>query len=46
VRTFGELPPLATLPDLLAGPAPEPPPGRDGPDGRRSRLRRRPRAAT
>ena len=26
VRTFGELPPLATLPDLLAGPAPEPPP--------------------
>jgi glucosyl-3-phosphoglycerate synthase len=46
VRTFGELPRLASLPDLLAGPAPEPPPRPTGPDGRRSRLRRRPRAAT
>ena len=30
VRTFGELPPLATLPDLLAGPAPAPPPPAHG----------------
>ena len=40
-RTFGELPPLATLPDLLAPPPPDPPPPPDGPNGRRSRLRRR-----
>jgi|SoiMethySBSTD1v2_1073268.scaffolds.fasta_scaffold02896_20 glucosyl-3-phosphoglycerate synthase len=46
VRTFGELPPLATLPDLLAGPPPEPPPPPTGPNGRLAKLRRRPRAAT
>jgi glucosyl-3-phosphoglycerate synthase len=46
VRTFGELPPLATLPELLARPLPEPPPPPPGPNGRIARLRRRPRAAT
>lgn len=45
VRTFAELPPIATLPDLMAPPAPGPLPPPDGPNGRRSRLRR-PRAAT
>jgi glucosyl-3-phosphoglycerate synthase len=44
VRGFGELPPIASLPELVGGDVtqpplgpPEPPPG---PDGRRSRLRR------
>jgi glucosyl-3-phosphoglycerate synthase len=41
VRGFGELPPIAALPDLLARPpAALRPPPTDGPSGRRSRLRR------
>ncbi|HEX5365911.1 MAG TPA: glucosyl-3-phosphoglycerate synthase [Acidimicrobiales bacterium] len=46
VRAFGELPPVASLPSLLASPPPAPPPPPTGPDGRRARLRRRPRAAS
>jgi glucosyl-3-phosphoglycerate synthase len=39
-RRFGELPPLAGLPELIEQPSPPPPAPRIGPDGRRSRLRR------
>jgi glucosyl-3-phosphoglycerate synthase len=42
VRGFGELPPLARLPDLVVGPPPPAPLPPVGPDGRRSRLRRGP----
>jgi glucosyl-3-phosphoglycerate synthase len=45
-RTFGELPPLATLPDLLTPPKPAPPPPPSGPNGRLAKLRRRSRAAS
>ena len=38
VRGFGELPPIAMLPDLVAG-RPPPPEPTIGPSGRRSRLR-------
>jgi glucosyl-3-phosphoglycerate synthase len=38
-RTFGELPPIASLSELFEQPPPTPPPPRTGPDGRRSRLR-------
>jgi glucosyl-3-phosphoglycerate synthase len=42
VRGFGELPPIATLPDLLTGSVlPAPPEPLLGPNGRRSRLRPR-----
>ncbi len=44
VKGFGELPPIATLPELLSAPALPPEPAIEllGPDGRRSRLRGRP----
>lgn len=43
VRGFGELPPIASVPELLSGPPlpPDPGPVPEGPDGRRSRLRHR-----
>ncbi|MBN2623498.1 MAG: glucosyl-3-phosphoglycerate synthase [Acidimicrobiales bacterium] len=40
VRGFGELPPLSTTFELMAGPPAPPEPGPPGPSGRRSRLRR------
>jgi glucosyl-3-phosphoglycerate synthase len=40
VRWFGELPPIASLPELRGGAWAEPPPRATGPDGRRERLRR------
>jgi glucosyl-3-phosphoglycerate synthase len=40
VRGFGELPSIASLPELVAGPQVDPVPAPTGPDGRRSRLRR------
>jgi glucosyl-3-phosphoglycerate synthase len=43
LRRFGELPPIASLPELVGGEPPgppEPPPPPTGPDGRRERLRR------
>jgi glucosyl-3-phosphoglycerate synthase len=46
VRRFGELPPLATLPELLTPPKPAPAPRPPGPNGRMAKLRRRPRATT
>ena len=41
VRGFGELPPVASLPELMVpgGPLPDPRPAPPGPSGRRSRLR-------
>lgn len=38
-RSFGELPPISSLPDLFEHAPPPPPAPRTGPDGRRSRLR-------